>query len=112
MYQSSCIQVTHTVKALLNWPLLLHTNISLLGGRGWTSFINDLERYPHCDWLKISYSANKVTFCKHASRPVQPAENSCFLFGNTALQPAGPAFSVIQRGIYLVLHNGMLVARK
>jgi len=41
----------------------------LLGGRGWTGFINDLERYPHCDWLKTSYSANKVTFCKYAVRP-------------------------------------------
>jgi len=26
----------------------------------------------------------------------QPADNSCFSFGNTALQPAGPPFSVIQ----------------
>jgi len=66
MYQSSCIQVTRTVKGLLKWPQLLHTSNSLLGGRGWTAFINDLERYPHCDWLKTSYSANKVTFCKYA----------------------------------------------
>ena len=34
MHQSSCIQVTRTVKALLKWPLLLHTSNSLLGGRG------------------------------------------------------------------------------
>ena len=68
MHQSSCIQVTRMVKALLKWPLLLHTSNSLLGGRGWTGFINDLERYPHCDWLKTSYSANKVTFCKYAAR--------------------------------------------
>jgi len=27
-----------------------------------------MERYPHCDWLKTSYSANKVTFCKYAPR--------------------------------------------
>ena len=66
MHQSSFIQVTRTVKALLKWPLLLHTSNSLLGGRGQKGFINDLERYPHCDWLKTSYSANEVTFCKYA----------------------------------------------
>jgi len=33
-------------------------------GRGWTGFMNDLERYLHCGWLKTSYSANKVIFCK------------------------------------------------
>jgi len=54
-------------------PFQLHTashkyRNSLLGGRGWTGFINDLESYPHCDWLKTSYSANKVTFCKYAAR--------------------------------------------
>ena len=70
MHQSSCIQVIRTVKALLKCPLLLHTSNSLLGGRGWTGFINDLERYPHCDWLKTCYSANKVTFCKYASGTV------------------------------------------
>jgi len=58
MHQSSCILVTRTVKALLKWPLLLHTSNLLLGGRGNTGFINDLECYPHCDWLKTSYSAN------------------------------------------------------
>jgi len=26
MHQSSCILVTRTVKALLKWPLLLHTS--------------------------------------------------------------------------------------
>ena len=65
IHQSSFIQVTRTAKALLKWPLLLHTSKSLLGGRGKTGFT---ERYLHCDWLKTSYSANEVTFCKHASR--------------------------------------------
>jgi len=52
----------------------------LLGGRGWTGFINDLERYPHCDWLKTSYSANKVTFCKYASR-MSPTEAMSWVTG-------------------------------
>jgi len=38
--------------------------------------------------------------CSSPARPlVQPAKNSCFSIGNTALQPArpaGPPFSVIQ----------------
>ena len=39
------------------------------------------------------------------ARPlVQPAEDSCFLIGNTALQPArpaGPPFSVILQGLVI-----------
>jgi len=40
---------------VLKWPLLFHINNSLLGGRDETGFINYLERYPRCDWLKTSY---------------------------------------------------------
>jgi len=31
-----------------------------------------MERYPHCDWLKTSYSANKVTFRKYANGAMPP----------------------------------------
>jgi len=50
-----------------------------LGGLGWAGFINDLERYLHCDWLKTSCSDNKVTFCKYANRTrVQSDTNNGF----------------------------------
>ena len=89
MYQSNCIQVTRMVKALLKWPLLLHTSNSLLGGHGWTGFMNDLERYPHCDWLKTSYSANKVTFCKYAPRTVRAWTPGQHPTTWTVVQPKG-----------------------
>jgi len=36
-----------------------------------------MEGYPHYDWLKTSYSTNKVTFCKYASG--HPCTNLMFL---------------------------------
>jgi len=54
----------------------------------WTGFINDPERYPHCDWLKTSYCTNKVTFCKYAARLVLDicAHSETWFGGNESIQ--------------------------
>jgi len=57
----------HCTKNISQKASGLH-QVSLIATRCQTDISNHPKRYPRCDWLKISYCTNKVTYCKYVSR--------------------------------------------